>query len=38
MLAGDFTAVASPACGGRQITLAPAAGFANNRISQEYDF
>jgi hypothetical protein len=33
MLAGDFTAVASPACSGRQITLAPAAGFTNNTIS-----
>src|SRR6188508_880838 len=33
MLAGDFTAVASPACSGRQITLAPGAGFSNNTIS-----
>ena len=33
MLAGDFSAIASPACSGRQITLAPAAGFVNNTIS-----
>src|SRR6478672_10656889 len=33
MLAGDFTAVASPACSGRQITLAPGAGFSNNTIN-----
>ena len=34
MLAGDFTAVASPGCeGGRQITLSPSAGFVNNQIS-----
>src|SRR5437867_2134894 len=34
MLAGDFTAVASPACnGGRQITLAASQGFVNNQIS-----
>jgi len=34
MLAGDFTAAASPACnGGRQITLAASQGFANNQIS-----
>ncbi len=33
MLAGDFTAIASPACSGRQITLASSAGFVNNTIS-----
>jgi hypothetical protein len=33
MLAGDFTAIASPACSGRQITLAPGAGFNNNTIN-----
>ena len=33
MLAGDFSAIAAPACSGRQITLAPAAGFVNNTIS-----
>jgi hypothetical protein len=33
MLAGDFTAVASPACSGRQITLSPGAGFVNNTIN-----
>jgi hypothetical protein len=33
MLAGDFSAVASPSCSGRQITLAAAAGFANNTIN-----
>ena len=33
MLAGDFTAIAAPACSGRQIALAPAAGFVNNTIS-----
>ena len=34
MLAGDFTAVASPACqGGKQITLAASQGFAGNKIS-----
>ena len=33
MLAGDFSAIASPACSGRQITLAPAAGFVNNTIN-----
>src|SRR5262249_7462429 len=34
MLAGDFSAVASPVCnGGRQITLAAAQGFVNNQIS-----
>src|SRR5262249_18484906 len=34
MLAGDFTAVASPACNnGRQITLAASQGFVNNQIS-----
>ena len=33
MLAGDFTAIASPACSGRQITLSPALGFVNNTIS-----
>ena len=31
MLAGDFTAVAGPACGAR--TLSPAAGFVNNTIN-----
>src|SRR5439155_17711621 len=33
MLAGDFTAFASPACAGRQITLPAAQGFVNNQIS-----
>jgi carboxypeptidase family protein len=33
MRAGDFTAIASPACSGRQITLSPALGFVNNTIS-----
>jgi hypothetical protein len=34
MLAGDFTAIASPECnGGRQITLSAAQGFVGNRIS-----
>ena len=34
MLAGDFSAVASPACqGGKQITLAAAQGFVDNKIS-----
>jgi len=34
MLAGDFTAIASPACNsGKQVTLAAAQGFANNTIS-----
>jgi hypothetical protein len=33
MLAGDFTAVASPACSGRQITLAAGSGFTNNTIN-----
>ena len=33
MLAGDFTAIASPACSGRQITLAASAGFVNNTIN-----
>ena len=33
MLAGDFTAIASPACSGRQITLSPTLGFANNTIN-----
>jgi hypothetical protein len=33
MLAGDFTAIAAPACSGRQITLAPSSGFVNNTIS-----
>ncbi|HYR82526.1 MAG TPA: TonB-dependent receptor [Terriglobia bacterium] len=34
MLAGDFTAVASPPCnGGRQVTLAQSQGFLNNTIS-----
>jgi hypothetical protein len=33
MLAGDFTAIAAPACSGRQIALSPAAGFVNNTIS-----
>ena len=33
MLAGDFTAIASPACSGRQINLSPAFGFVNNTIS-----
>jgi Carboxypeptidase regulatory-like domain len=34
MLAGDFTAIASPLCNnGRQITLAASQGFANNTIS-----
>ena len=32
MLAGDFTAVASPACAGRQLTLAASQGFVNNQI------
>jgi hypothetical protein len=32
MLAGDFTAIASPACSGRQITLSAASGFVNNKI------
>src|SRR3954468_4791204 len=32
MLAGDFSAIASPACSGRQINLSAAAGFTNNRI------
>jgi hypothetical protein len=32
MLSGDFSAIASPACSGRQINLAAAAGFTNNRI------
>jgi Carboxypeptidase regulatory-like domain/TonB dependent receptor len=33
-LAGDWTALASPACNGnRQITLSPALGFVNNTIS-----
>jgi hypothetical protein len=32
MLAGDFTAIAAPGCSGRQITLAAASGFVNNRI------
>ena len=30
---GDFTAIAAPSCSGRQITLSPAAGFVDNRIS-----
>src|SRR5207244_12504569 len=34
MLAGDFTAVASPACNGsRQLMLAASQGFVNNQIS-----
>src|SRR4051794_31026095 len=33
MLAGDFSAIASPACSGRQITLASGAGFVNNTIN-----
>jgi len=33
MLAGDFTAFASPACQGRQVTLPAAQGFVNNQIS-----
>jgi carboxypeptidase family protein/TonB-dependent receptor-like protein len=33
MLAGDFTAIASPSCSGKQITLAPSAGFVNNTIN-----
>ena len=34
MRSGDFTALAAPGCNaGRQITLAPAQGFVNNRIS-----
>ena len=34
MLAGNFTAIASPACnGGKQITLPASLGFANNQIS-----
>jgi hypothetical protein len=34
MLAGDFTAVTSPACqAGKQITLNPAQGFVGNKIS-----
>jgi hypothetical protein len=34
MQAGDFTAFASPSCNaGRQLTLSPARGFVNNRIS-----
>ena len=32
MRAGDFSTIASPACSGRQITLASAAGFTNNTI------
>ena len=33
VLAGDFTAIASPACNnGRQITLTPSQGFVNNTI------
>src|SRR5262249_15625787 len=32
--AGDFTAITSPTCnGGKQITLSPASGFVNNKIS-----
>src|SRR5262249_38749872 len=34
MLAGNFSAIASPACnGGKQISLSAAAGFVNNTIS-----
>ena len=33
MLAGDFTAIASASCSGRQINLASSAGFVNNRIN-----
>jgi hypothetical protein len=33
MLAGDFTAIASSACSGRQINLSSSAGFVNNRIN-----
>src|SRR5207244_2669327 len=33
MLAGDFTAITAASCSGRQITLAPAAGFVNNTIN-----
>ena len=33
MLAGDFSTFAAPPCQPRQITLAPAQGFVNNRIS-----
>ena len=34
MLAGDFTAITSPACNGnKQINLSAAAGFVNNKIS-----
>ena len=32
MLSGDFTAIAAPGCSGRQITLAAASGFVNNKI------
>jgi hypothetical protein len=32
-IAGDFSIVASPACSGRQITLTPSLGFANNQIA-----
>ena len=33
MLNGDFTALASPACNGKQATLAASQGFVNNQIS-----
>jgi len=32
MLNGDFSAIASPSCSGRQINLTAAAGFTNNQI------
>jgi carboxypeptidase family protein len=32
MLAGDFTAITSPACSGKQINLSPSFGFVNNTI------
>ena len=32
MLAGDFTAIASASCSGKQINLSSSAGFVNNRI------
>ena len=33
MLAGDFTAFASPACAGKQVALPASLGFVNNQIS-----
>jgi hypothetical protein len=33
MLAGDFTAFASPACAGKQVNLPASFGFVNNQIS-----